>query len=78
MLILSGARDTFPDRNRSFFDSLARHVAIFHRGHFNMKIDPIEQRTRDSLPITLHLHRTATTLAFEIAKISARVWVTSS
>jgi len=37
-----------------------------------MKINPIEERSRDPLAIALDLHRTAAAFAFEVAKISAR------
>ena len=58
-----------------FLRALARDVAIFHRRHFDVEIDAIEQRPGNALPITLHLHRTATAFAFQIAEVSARAGV---
>src|SRR2546421_8223073 len=40
-----------------------------------MKIDSIEERSGNSLTVTLNLHRTATAFAFEIAEISARAGI---
>src|SRR5439155_25111247 len=52
------------NRSRVFFGALAGDVSIFDCRHFDVQIDAIEQRSGDSLPITLHLDRTATAFAF--------------
>src|SRR5207248_4379158 len=55
-----------------FFQAFARHITILNRRHFNVEIDPIEQRAGDPLPITLDLARTTTAFAFQVAEITAR------
>ena len=40
-----------------------------------MQIDPIKKRTGNALPVPLHLYRTATAFAFEIAEVAARAWI---
>src|SRR6266404_5236002 len=72
VLLLARARDPFADRCRMFFRAVARNIAIFNRRHFDVKIDPVEKGTGNSLSITLHLNRAAPAFAFEVAKISAR------
>src|SRR2546423_15540900 len=49
-----------------------RHITILDRGHFDVEIDPIEQRSGNTLPISLHLTRTAAALAFQIGEVTAR------
>ena len=75
MLFLPSASNSFANRGGIFFHPLARHIAILDRRHFNVQIDPVEQRPRNSLAIALHLHRTAAAFAFEIAEISTRAGV---
>src|SRR5581483_8510390 len=75
VLLLPRACDSAPNWNGMFFRSIARDVAIFHRWHFNVQIDPIEEGTRDSLAVTLHLQRTAATFAFQVSEISTRAGV---
>src|SRR5438132_7096481 len=70
VLPLARAGNALADRGRVFFGAFARHVAVFDCRHFDMQINSIEEGTRDSLPVTLHLDRTAAALAFEIAEIS--------
>ena len=72
-LLLPFARraDALANRGGIFLRAFAGDVAIFHRRHFDVQIDAIEQRTGNALAITLHLHRAATAFAFQIAEISA-------
>src|SRR5436190_8801530 len=58
-----------------FLRALARNVPIFDRWHFDVEIDAIEEGTGNTLAITLHLHGTAPTLTFQIAKVSAGAWM---
>jgi hypothetical protein len=61
----------FANRHRIFFRALARHIAVFHRRHLNVEIDPVEQGARNALTVPLNLDRTTTAFAFQVAKISA-------
>ena len=70
VLLLPGARNPFPNCRGMFFEAVARDISIFNRRHFDMKIDPVEQGTGNSLPIPLNLHGTASAFPFEIAEIS--------
>src|SRR5437868_12315324 len=58
-----------------FLRPFARHVTVLNRWHFDVEIDPIEQRSGNALPISLHLTPTAEALTFQIAKITARTRV---
>src|SRR4029453_7956145 len=71
LLALTRAHDPLTNRGRRLFSALAGDVAILNSGHVNVQIDAIQQRAGDALAITLHLSRTATAFAFEIAKIAA-------
>jgi hypothetical protein len=75
VLFLPGPSNSLANRGRIFFRAFARNVAVFHCRHFDMKINPIEERSRDPLAIALDLHRTAAAFAFEVAKISARAGI---
>src|SRR4051794_25235141 len=57
------------------FGPCARDVAIFDGGHFDVKIDAIEERPGDTLAVTMNLGRTAAAFAFQVAEVSARTWV---
>src|SRR4029077_19668902 len=72
---LAGERNPFSNGFRMLFRAVARNIAIFHSGHFDVQIDPIEQGTGNSLTITLHLHWTAAAFAFQIAEKSTRAGV---
>src|SRR5947207_13279612 len=60
------------NRCGTFLCSGARDIAVFHGRNFDVQIDAIEQRSGDSLPITLDLERSALAFAFQIAEVSAR------
>ncbi len=66
-----GLSDPFANRDRMFFRALTRDVAIFDRRHFDVQIDPVEERTGNSLPVTLDLHRATAAFAFQIAEVTA-------
>jgi len=71
LLALARATDAIPDRGGAFFGAGAANVAVFHRRNFDMEIDAIEQRSGDSLAVTLDLERTTAAFAFQIAEVSA-------
>ena len=71
-LPLARSHDAVADRGRAFLRALTGNVSIFDGRHFDVQIDAIEQRSRDSLTITLYLNRTATAFSFQIAKVAAR------
>ena len=71
LLALTRASNTLTDRDRRFFSPLAGNVSILNRWNFNVQIDAIQQRAGNTLAITLHLGRTATAFAFEVAKVAA-------
>src|SRR6202171_2527058 len=71
MLHFARSGHTFADRLRRFFGAFTGDVAVFDRRHFDMQIDSIEQRSGDTLAITLHLHRSAAAFAFQVAKVTA-------
>src|SRR5947208_15916323 len=58
-----------------FLRPYARHITVPNRWHFDVEIDPIEQRSGNALPISLHLTRPAAALAFQISEITTRTWV---
>ena len=70
--LLSLPRDVnaFADGRGRFFRAFARDVAVIDRWDFDMQIDPVEERTGNALPITLHLSGTATAFPFQVAEIS--------
>src|SRR6266550_7216179 len=72
--LLPLARSGYPLTNCTggFLRPLARHITVFNRGHFDVEIDPIEQRSGNTLPISLHMTRTAAALAFQIGEVTAR------
>src|SRR5947207_330953 len=72
LLLFARASNAFTDSARILFRPLARNIAVFHRWDVDMQINSIEKGTRDSLPISLHLGRTAAALPFEITEISTR------
>src|SRR6266403_4448593 len=75
--LLPLARSGYPLTNCTggFLRPLARHITVLNRWHFDVEIDPIEQRSGNALPISLHLTRTAAAFAFQIAEITARTRV---
>ena len=75
LLSLRRLADSFPDCRRCFLRAFTRNLAIFNRWDFNVEIDPVEERTRDALAITLDLGGTATAFAFQIAKVAAGTWL---
>jgi hypothetical protein len=40
--MFSRTTDALTNRSRTFFHALAGYVAVFHRRHFNMQIDPVQ------------------------------------
>src|ERR1041384_474850 len=72
LLTFTRADDALANRGGSFLSALAGDVAVFDSWHFDVQIDAIEQRTRNTLAISLHLYRAATAFAFQIAKVAAR------
>jgi hypothetical protein len=40
--MFSRTADALPNRSRTFFHPLAGDVAVFHRRHFNVQIDPVQ------------------------------------
>src|SRR5207248_9266250 len=75
--LLPLARGGYPLTNCTgrFLRPFARHITVLNRWHFDVEIDPIEQRSANPLPISLHLTRTAAALTSQIAKITARTRV---
>src|SRR6476619_7077733 len=75
--LLPLARSGYPLTNCTggFLRPFARHITVLNRWHFDVEIDPIEQRPGNALPISLHLTRTAPAFAFQIAEITARTRV---
>jgi len=59
------------DRGGAFFRAGTGDVAVLDCGNFDVEIDAIEQRSGNSLPITLDLEGTAAAFAFQIAEVSA-------
>src|SRR5437016_2064899 len=72
LLFLARRGNPFANCTGGFFQAFARHITILNRRHFNVEIDPIEQRSGDPLPVTLDLTRTTTAFAFQVAEITAR------
>src|SRR5438067_1973819 len=72
--LLPLARGGYPLTNCTgrFLRPFARHITVLNRWHFDVEIDPSEQRSGNALPISLHVTRTAAALTFQIAKITAR------
>src|SRR5437660_9241591 len=75
--LLPLARSGYPLTNCTggFLRPLARHIMVLNRWHFDVEIDPIEQRSGNALPISLHLTRPAAALAFQIAEVATRTRV---
>src|SRR5437016_7223378 len=75
--LLPLARSGYPLTNCTgrFLRPFARHITVLNRWHFDVEIDPIEQRSGNTLPISLHLTRAAAAFAFQIAEITARTRV---
>src|SRR5947199_5121565 len=71
LLKLPCAHNALADGSGSFLSAFAGDVAVLDRGHFNVQIDAIEQWTGDALPISLHLKRSATAFALQVAEIAA-------
>src|SRR5215217_5321679 len=71
LLTLAGLHDALPNCGRSLLRTRAGDVSVFHRRHFNVEIDAIEQRAGNALPVTLHLQRPATTFALQVAEVAA-------
>jgi hypothetical protein len=63
------------DRSGTFLHPLARNIAVFYGRHLDVQIDPIEQRSGNSLPITLDLERPTSAFPFQIAEITARAGI---
>src|SRR2546429_920918 len=63
------------NRGGTFLHLRTRNIAVFHGRHFDVQIDPIEQWSGNSLPITLDLERPAAALPFQIAEITAWTWM---
>src|SRR5438093_12929412 len=75
LLKLPCAHNALADGSGSFLSAFAGDVAVLDRGHFNVQIDAVEQWTGDALPISLHLKRSATAFALQVAKIAARTGI---
>src|SRR5206468_5958515 len=71
LLKLPCAHNALADGSGSFLCAFAGDITIFDRGHFDVQIDAVEQWTGDALPISLHLKRSATAFALQVAKIAA-------
>src|SRR4051812_39105295 len=70
-LFFAGVLDAVANGGGRFFGARAGDVAVFDGGHFDVEIDAIEERAGDALAITMDLGWTATTLAFQIAEVTA-------
>jgi hypothetical protein len=75
LLFFASALDTIADRGGCFFGASARDIAVFDGGDFDVQIDAIEKRPGDALAVTLDLDGAATAFAFQIAEVSARIWI---
>jgi len=75
LLPLTGTPNAIADWGGGFFGARAGDVAIFDGWNFDVEIDAVEQRSGNSLAITLDLDRTAAAFAFQIAEVSARAWI---
>src|SRR4029077_11798740 len=75
LLKLPRADNAPADRIGIFLSAFTGDVAIFNCRHFNVQIDPVEQRTGDTLPVSLHLKRAATAFALQVSEIPARAWI---
>src|SRR6476469_8082906 len=75
--LLPLARSGYPLTNCTggFLQPFARHITVLNRGHFNVEIDPIKQRSGNALPIPLHLTGPAAALAFQIAEVTTRAGI---
>src|SRR5690348_3874314 len=71
LLAFPGLHNALANSGRAFLGPLTGDVAVFHGRHFDVQIDAIEQRSRDSLAITLHLDRAAAAFAFKVAEVTA-------
>src|ERR1043165_4274275 len=74
-LAFSCSNDVLANGSRAFLGAFAGNVAIFHGRHFNVQIDAIEQRPRDTLTVALHLNGAAAAFTLQIAKIAARAGI---
>src|SRR5436309_15898722 len=75
VLLLPRPRDALTDGERVFFRALTRDITVFDRRHFDMQINPVQQRAGYPLTITLHLDRAATAFAFQVAEVSTRAGI---
>src|SRR5204862_5574139 len=75
LLAFTCPHDPAANRGGCFFGAFAGDVSIFDGRNFNVQIDAIEQGPGNTLAVPLHLHRTATAFAFQIAKIAARTGI---
>src|SRR5262249_50777827 len=75
LLALPGLNDPLANGGRRFLSAFAGDVAVFHRRHFNVQIDSIEQWAGDALTVTLHLDWAAAAFALEIGEITARAGI---
>src|SRR5204863_3590814 len=74
-LPLARTSHSLTNRRGAFLHPRAGNIAIFYCRYFDMQIDPVEQRSRNSLPIPLDLERPTSAFPFQIAEISARTWI---
>src|SRR5205823_5918191 len=72
LLLFARGRNAFPNRARRLLRTFTRHVAIFDRRHFDVEIDPVQQRSGYALAITLHLARAAAAFALQVAEVPTR------
>ena len=57
MLAFAGGYDAFADFCRGFARAVARNFAEFHRRHFDVQINAVEQRAGNTSKIILNLAR---------------------
>jgi hypothetical protein len=74
-LLLARTSHPLTNRGGTFLHPRARNIAIFYRRHLDVQIDPVEQRSGDSLPIPLDLERPASAFSFQIAEITTGAWM---
>ena len=64
---LARTAHTLANRRGIFLHPGARNIAVFYGRYLNVQMDPIEQRSGNSLPIPLDLKRATSAFAFQVA-----------
>src|SRR5712691_3440821 len=74
---LSSARpfDALPDLRRAFASARLHDLVFAQRGHFDLDIDPIQQRSREPAAVARDLVGRATAPTAEMPQISARTGI---